>query len=86
MDEEYGVPPTVSIDELEKEIRQGEKIDPDNAFYNYIWAAILFNVGPNGKVIQMKTVMNGLSMIRLFWIRPLSSCARQRQSLLPSIS
>ena len=38
------------------------------------------DVGPNGKVIQMKTVMNGLSMIRLFWIQPLSSCARQRQS------
>ena len=45
MDEEYGVPPAVSIDELEKEIRQGEKIDPDNAFYNYIWAAILFKRG-----------------------------------------
>ena len=45
MDEEYGVPPAVSIDELEKEIRQGEKIDPDNAFYNYIWAAILFRRG-----------------------------------------
>jgi len=36
---------SVSIDELEKEIRQGEKIDPDNAFYNYIWAAILFKRG-----------------------------------------
>ena len=38
------------------------------------------NVGPAGKVFQMKIVMNGLSMIRLFWIQPLSSCARQRQS------
>ncbi len=45
MDEEYGVPRAVSIDELEREIRQGEKIDPDNAFYNYIWAAILFRRG-----------------------------------------
>ena len=35
----------VSNDVLEKEIRQGEKIDPDNAFYNYIWAAILFKRG-----------------------------------------
>ena len=49
MDEEYGVPPAVSIDELEKEIRQGEKIDPDNAFYNYIWAAILFKRGAEWK-------------------------------------
>ena len=49
MDEEYGVPPAVSIDELEKEIRQGEKIDPDNAFYNYIWAAILFRRGAEWK-------------------------------------
>lgn len=50
MDEEYGVPPAVSIDELEKEIRQGEKIDPDNAFYNYIWAAILFRRGAEWEI------------------------------------
>ena len=38
------------------------------------------DAGPNGKVFQMKIVMNGLSMIRLFWIQLLSSCARPRQS------
>ena len=35
----------ISFDYLEKEIRRGEELDPDNAFYNYILAAVLFKRG-----------------------------------------
>tara|TARA_B110000438_G_scaffold1566_2_gene1548 strand:- start:67 stop:1977 length:1911 start_codon:yes stop_codon:yes gene_type:complete len=34
-----------SFDYLEKEIRRGEELDPDNAFYNYMLAAVLFKRG-----------------------------------------
>ena len=35
----------ISFDYLEKEVRRGEELDPDNAFYNYILAAVLFKRG-----------------------------------------
>ena len=41
-----------SFDDLEKEIRRGEELDPDNAFYNYILAAVLFKRGGEWKSIK----------------------------------
>ena len=41
-----------SFDYLEKEIRRGEELDPDNAFYNYILAAVLFKRGGEWKSIK----------------------------------
>ena len=35
----------ISFDYLEKEIRRGEELDQDNAFYNYMLAAVLFKRG-----------------------------------------
>ena len=43
-----------SFDDLEKEIRRGEELDPDNAFYNYILAAVLFKRGGEWKSIKGK--------------------------------
>ena len=43
-----------SFDYLEKEIRRGEELDPDNAFYNYMLAAVLFKRGGEWKSIKGK--------------------------------
>ncbi|SVC22443.1 uncharacterized protein METZ01_LOCUS275297, partial [marine metagenome] len=43
-----------SFDYLEKEIRRGEDLDPDNAFYNYMLAAVLFKRGAEWKSIKGK--------------------------------
>jgi len=44
----------ISFDYLEKEIRRGEELDPDNAFYNYMLAAVLFKRGGEWKSIKGK--------------------------------
>ena len=44
----------ISFDYLKKEIRRGEELDPDNAFYNYILAAVLFKRGGEWKSIKGK--------------------------------
>lgn len=43
-----------SFDDLEKEIRRGEELDPDNAFYNYMLAAVLFKRGGEWESIKGK--------------------------------
>lgn len=35
----------ISFSQLKKELRLGEKLDPDNAYYNYVLAAVLFAEG-----------------------------------------
>jgi len=37
---------------LEREIRQGQQLDPDNAFYNYLLAAVLFDEGASLDLIE----------------------------------
>ncbi|MBO66588.1 MAG: hypothetical protein CL509_10010 [Actinobacteria bacterium] len=44
----------ISFDYLKKEIRRGEELDPDNAFYNYMLAAVLFKRGAEWKSIKGK--------------------------------
>ena len=44
----------ISFDYLENEIRRGEELDPDNAFYNYMLAAVLFERGTEWKSIKGK--------------------------------
>ncbi len=44
----------ISYDELEKEFRLGESIDPDNSFYNYLLAAVLFDEGSDIKTTRNK--------------------------------
>ena len=39
----------ISFADLEKEIRRGEDLDPDNALYNYVLAAVLFKRGAEWK-------------------------------------
>ena len=39
----------ISYADLEQEIRRGEALDPDNAFYNYALAAVLFKRGSEWK-------------------------------------
>ena len=88
-----------SFDYLEKEIRRGEDLDPDNAFYNYMLAAVLFKRGAEWKsnnggkaeewVIKDKALLD-LAIVELnkaerkpYYRRYLSEFLKERLDLFP---
>ncbi len=89
----------ISFDYLEKEIRRGEELDPDNAFYNYMLAAVLFKRGAEWKsnnggkaeewVIKDKALLD-LAIVELnkaakkpYYRRYLSEFLKERLALFP---
>jgi len=88
-----------SFDDLEKEIRRGEELDPDNAFYNCMLAAVLFKRGAEWKsnnggkaeewVIKDKALLD-LAIVELnkaakkpYYRRYLSEFLKERLALFP---
>ena len=88
-----------AFDYLEKEIRRGEELDPDNAFYNYMLAAVLFKRGGEWKSIKGKKAKEwgikdkallGLAIVELnkavkkpYYRRYLSEFLKERLALFP---